>query len=74
MTSSSAMTERLASVKAPALVIDSAGSFGGLGRSARAVADAHREGRRQTLKGEHHKLRRGGWTATVTSFFLDPEL
>jgi hypothetical protein len=68
------VTERLASVKAPALVIDSAGSSGGLGGSARAVADALPEGRRQTLKGEHHNVAAEDVAATVTSFFLGAEL
>jgi pimeloyl-ACP methyl ester carboxylesterase len=65
----SLVTERLPTVKARTLVIQSAGSDEGLGGSARAVAEALPNGRLSIIEGEHHNVPAGALAAAIRAFF-----
>jgi pimeloyl-ACP methyl ester carboxylesterase len=64
-------TGRAAAVTVPTLVIDGGASFGFMGESADALADALPDGRRRTLDGQEHNVAPEALAPVLEEFYHD---
>jgi pimeloyl-ACP methyl ester carboxylesterase len=62
-------TRQAASVKVPTLVMDGGSSFGFMGETAEALADALPHGQRRTLEGQEHNVAPDAMATVLTDFF-----
>lgn len=62
-------TRQAASIKVPTLVMDGGASFGFMGETAQALADAIPQAQRRTLEGQEHNVAPEAMALALTEFF-----